>query len=402
MLAVAQAQARILAALAPVGAETVSLAQSAGRTLAADLVAKLTQPPAAVSAMDGYAVRAADLAQAPASLRRIGTAPAGHPFAGSVGPGECVRIFTGAIVPDGADTILIQENAEADGERIHAKQSEPVGRFVRPAGLDFKRGQTLLRAGTVLGPRQIGLAAAANHAWLEVRRRPRVAILATGDEIVLPGTEPLPGQIVSSNSAALAAFVEQAGGVASVLPIAPDTTEALQALAAGARGSDLLVTTGGASVGDHDLVRTALGTSGLALDFWQIAMRPGKPLMFGRYGDVPMLGLPGNPVSSLVCAVLFLGPMLATMLGRSDPLPKRRRAVLGADLPANDLREDYLRAKIAEDENGNLVATPFARQDSSMLTLLATADALVVRPPHAPPAKTGDDVQFLELAAACG
>jgi molybdopterin molybdotransferase len=402
MLAVAEAQARILAALGPVGAETVSLAQSAGRTLAVDLVAKLTQPPAAVSAMDGYAVRAADITNAPASLRQIGTAPAGHPFPGRIGQGECVRIFTGAIVPEGADTILIQENAEADGELIRAKQSEPVGRFVRPAGLDFKRGQNLLPAGTVLGPRQIGLAAATNHAWLEVRRRPRVAILATGDEIVLPGTEPLPGQIVSSNSAALAAFVEQAGGIASVLPIAPDTTEALQALAAGARGADLLVTTGGASVGDHDLVRAALGQSGLALDFWQIAMRPGKPLMFGRYGDVPMLGLPGNPVSSLVCAVLFLGPILATMLGRANPLPKRRRAILGCDLAANDMREDYLRAKIAADENGNLVATPFARQDSSMLALLATADGLVVRPPHAPAAKQGDSVQFVELAPVCG
>jgi molybdopterin molybdotransferase len=397
MIAVDQAQARILAALACVGAETVGLAQATGRTLAVDLVAKLTQPPAAVSAMDGYAVRAADIASAPAPLRQIGAAPAGHPFAGNVGPGECVRIFTGAIVPDGADTILIQENAEADGETVLAKQSEPKGRYVRPAGLDFAAGQVLLPAGTVMGPRQIGLAAASNHAWLEVRRRPRVAILATGDEIVLPGNTPLPGQIVSSNSAALAAFVEQAGGIASVLPIAPDTAEALQALAAGARGADLLVTSGGASVGDHDLVRTALGQSGLALDFWQIAMRPGKPLMFGRYGDVALLGLPGNPVSSLVCAVLFLGPILRRLLGQANLMPTRTRAKLGAALGANDSREDYLRAKIAVDESGNLIATPFPRQDSAMLTLLATADALVVRRPHAAPAQAGDTVEIVPL-----
>jgi len=402
MLPVAEARTRILCALAPVGAETVALAAAHGRTLAGDLVAKLTQPAFAVSAMDGYAVRAADIAKAPAILRQIGTAPAGHPFKGSVAAGECVRIFTGAVVPDGADTILIQENATAEGLRILAKQSEPKGRFVRPAGLDFARGQTLLAAGTVLHARQIGLAAAANHAWLEVRRRPRVAILSTGDEILLPGSSPLPGQIVSSNGAALAAFVQTAGGEAIQLPIAPDNAQALQAIAAGARGADLLVTSGGASVGEHDLVRTALGQTGLALDFWQIAMRPGKPLMFGRHGDVPLLGLPGNPVSSLVCAVLFLGPAIATLLGHADAGPPTRMARLGCDLGGNDAREDYLRSKLAYDANGNLVVTPFARQDSSMVHLLAQADALAIRAPLAPAAKAGDTIQIVPLAPFCG
>ena len=397
MIPVGEAQSRILAALTPVGAETVGLDRADGRTLAADVTAALTQPPAPVSAMDGYAVRAADLAALPATLTRIGQAPAGHPFAGRVDPGECVRIFTGGQVPEGADAILIQEDAEERDGKVHAKESVAPGRYVRPAGLDFKAGDVVLRAGTVLDPRHIGLAAAANRAWLEVRRAPRVAILATGDEIVLPGSVPGPGQIVSSNGPALAAFVRRHGGEAIMLPNAPDDADALRGLAKAAAGADLLVTSGGASVGEHDLIRSALGSDGLKLDFWQIAMRPGKPLMFGKLGALPLLGLPGNPVSNLVCATLFLGPMLAALLGRPDPLPKPEAAILGRDLPPNDAREDYLRATLARAADGAWIATPFEKQDSSMISIVARADALAIRPPRAPAAQKGEPIRILRF-----
>ncbi|MFM7346601.1 MAG: gephyrin-like molybdotransferase Glp [Tagaea sp.] len=397
MIPVGEAQSRILAALSPVGAETVGLDRADGRTLAADVTAALTQPPAPVSAMDGYAVRAADVAALPATLTRIGQAPAGHPFAGRVDPGECVRIFTGGQVPEGADAILIQEDAEERDGKVHAKESVAPGRYVRPAGLDFKAGDVVLRAGTVLDPRHIGLAAAANRAWLEVRRAPRVAILATGDEIVLPGSVPGPGQIVSSNGPALAAFVRRHGGEAITLPNAPDDADALRGLAKAAAGADLLVTSGGASVGEHDLIRSALGSDGLKLDFWQIAMRPGKPLMFGKLGALPLLGLPGNPVSNLVCATLFLGPMLAALLGRPDPLPKPEAAILGRDLPPNDAREDYLRATLARAADGAWIATPFEKQDSSMISVVARADALAIRPPRAPAAQKGEPIRILRF-----
>lgn len=397
MIPVGEAQSRVLAALTPVGAETVGLDRADGRTLAADVTAALTQPPAPVSAMDGYAVRAADLAALPATLTRIGQAPAGHPFAGRVDPGECVRIFTGGQVPEGADAILIQEDAEERDGKVHAKESVAPGRYVRPAGLDFKAGDVVLRAGTVLDPRHIGLAAAANRAWLEVRRAPRVAILATGDEIVLPGSVPGPGQIVSSNGPALAAFVRRHGGEAITLPNAPDDADALRGLAKAAAGADLLVTSGGASVGEHDLIRSALGSDGLKLDFWQIAMRPGKPLMFGKLGALPLLGLPGNPVSNLVCATLFLGPMLAALLGRPDPLPKPEAAILGRDLPPNDAREDYLRATLARAADGAWIATPFEKQDSSMISVVARADALAIRPPRAPAAQKGEPIRILRF-----
>lgn len=398
MIPVAEAQQRILSGLRAIGAETIGLDAALGRTLAEDVRARLTQPPAPVSAMDGYAVRADDIATLPAALKRIGQAPAGHPFDGKVGAGECVRIFTGGEVPEGADTILIQEDAdEADGI-VKPKESVKRGTYVRPAGLDFREGDVVLREGLTLDPRHIGLAAASNHAWLGVRRRPRVAILATGDEIVLPGTMPKKGQIVSSNGPSLAAFVRRAGGEAVVLPIAPDDPAALKELARGAAGADLLVTSGGASVGEHDLVRSALGEEGLSLDFWQIAMRPGKPLMFGTLGAIPLLGLPGNPVSSLVCAHLFLGPAIAKLLGKADVLPQALAAKLGRDLAANDRREDYLRSTLTRDAAGNLIATPFEKQDSSMISVLARADALAIRPASAPAAQKGDSISVLPLA----
>ena len=403
MIPVAEAVARITAAFSPLPAETVPLAAAHGRVLAADVVARLTQPPFDVSAMDGYAARAADVAEVPVTLRQIGSVPAGARFEGTVGPGETVRIFTGAPVPKGADTIVIQENVSADGDAIAVRADAPAGRYIRPAGLDFRAGEVGVAAGTRLDARAVGLSAAMNQPWLTVRRRPRIALLATGDEIVMPG-EPLgESQIVSSNTHALRAVVEGCGGEAIDLGIARDDPESLVRHAAGAAGADLLVTTGGASVGEHDLIRDALKDEGLALDFWKIAMRPGKPLMFGSVGGTRLLGLPGNPVSSLVCALVFLRPAMARMLGADeDALPLAQRARLGADVGENDERQDYLRATLGRGESGALVATPFAKQDSSMLSLLVKAQCLVVRPPHAPAAARGTEVEIIPLEGGAG
>ena len=402
MISVEEARRRILAAFSPLAPETVSLVDAFGRVLAEDVVARVTQPPVAVSAMDGYAVRAADVVKIPVTLRQIGVAPAGTAFAGAVGPGECVRIFTGGPVPAGADAIVIQEDAESDGERVAIRESAAAGHYVRPAGLDFSAGEVGLSAGRTLSARDVGFAAAMNRPWLKVRRRPRVAIVSTGDEIVLPGDPVGPSQIVSSNGPALAAFVQACGGEPIHLGVVPDSLDAIRAIADGARGADLLVTSGGVSVGEHDLVRPALETRGLAVDFWQIAMRPGKPLMFGRIGDTAVLGLPGNPVSSLVCALIFLEPALARMLGRADTDGRHAMAILGADLPANDRRQDYLRATLWRDAAGRMVATPFAKQDSSMLSLLAKADCLVLRPPHVPATKAGATVDIIEFPRTSG
>jgi molybdopterin molybdotransferase len=396
MLSVEEARARILSALAPTAAETVALPEAWGRVTAAPVVARLTQPPADVSAMDGYALRAADGA-AGARLRVIGAAPAGHPFAGEVGPGEAVRIFTGGFVPAGADAILLQEDAEALGDTVLLKEAVRVGRHIRRQGLDFAAGEVVLPAGRRLTARDIGLAAAANHAWLAVRRRPRVGILATGDEIALPGDPVPPGGIVSSNAHALAALVRASGGDPLVLPIAADDRTAIAAAAQAARGCDLLVTTGGASVGEHDLVQAALGPQGFELGFWKVAMRPGKPLIWGRLGQTPVLGLPGNPVSALVCGVLFLAPAIAVLSGLPAAAPPTRGAIAGAALPANDQRFDHLRAGLSTDAEGRLVATPFPVQDSSMLATLARAEALILRAPHAPALPAGGAVEVIAL-----
>ncbi len=398
MISVEQARARILAALAPLAPEQVSLEAALGRVLAEDVAARLTQPPFSISAMDGYAVRARDVAKAPVALRVVGAAPAGAAFEGKIGKGEAVRIFTGGAVPDGADTIIIQENTDRGDETVTVREGAKPGTYIRGAGLDFKENDVLLREGKVLTARDIGLAAAMNRPWLAVRRKPRVAILATGDEVVMPG-EPLgPGQFVSSNGVSLAAFISANGGAPLDLGIARDNAESIQAKAEGARGTDLLVTTGGVSVGDHDLVPTALAQRGLEVDFWRVAMRPGKPLMFGRFGETPMLGLPGNPVSVLVCALLFLRPALATMLGVLEVETRGTTALLGKDLGENGRREDYLRATLSRDGEGNLIAVPFGLQDSSMLSTLARADCLIKRPPFVPPAKAGEPVEIIPLA----
>jgi molybdopterin molybdotransferase len=392
MIAVAEARAKILAALAPVGVETVALAAGFGRVLAAPVAARVTQPPADVSAMDGYALVAAD-GVAGARLVVIGTAPAGHPFGGAVGPGEAVRLFTGSFVPAGADAILLQEDATAEAGFVTVNEACVAGKHIRPAGQDFARGEVLLEAGARLSARDIGLAAAGNHPWLTVYRRPRIAILATGDEISLPGEAIGPGGIVSSNAHALAAFVTAAGGEAMVLPIAVDELAAIAAGADAAQGADLLVTTGGASVGDHDLVQAGLAARGLVLDFWKIAMRPGKPLMFGRMGDLPVLGLPGNPVSAFVCALLFLGPAIARLAGLPGDPPALAPARLGAALKPNDQREDFVRATIGPDG----VVTPFAKQDSGMLKTLARAEALIRRAPFDPARAAGEIVEVVRL-----
>lgn len=400
MISVEEARARILAGLQPTPAEIVGLSEAWHRVTAAPLTARLTQPPADVSAMDGYALRAADGGLG-ASLRVIGAAPAGHPFEGTVGPGEAVRLFTGSVVPQGADAILLQEDATRDGDSLRVNEAVTAGRHIRRAGQDFAAGDEAVPAGRQLTARDIGLAAAANHPWIGVHRRPRVGVLATGDEIAMPGEPIPPGGIVSSNSHALAALARAAGAEPTVLPVAKDTREAVAAVADAVAGMDLLVTTGGASVGDHDLVIEGLQSRGLELDFWQIAMRPGKPLLFGRFGAdrnrVPVLGLPGNPVSAMVCAILFLLPALSRLSGLPAAPPPTTTALAGRDLAANDHRADHLRSTLRTDADGRLVASPFPVQDSAMLRRLALADALILRAPHAPAVPAGAEVTVIRL-----
>ncbi len=396
MLSVEEARARIVGPLRPTPAEIVSLPEAWGRVLAGPMHARLTQPPADVSAMDGYALRAAD-GRAGARVAVVGHAPAGRPFPGQVGPGEAIRLFTGSVVPEGADCVLPQEDVDRDGDWITAREAARVGRHIRRAGQDFRQGAPLLPAGTRLGARAIGLIAAANHPWVAVHRQPRIAILATGDEIVLPGEPLAAGGIVSSNAHALAGLIRAGGGIPSVLPIAPDDPAAIASVADRLSAFDLLLTTGGASVGEHDLVQSSLATRGFALDFWRIAMRPGKPLLFGRLGDMPVLGLPGNPVSAFVCAFLFLLPALNRLNGLADDAMQPVEARLAAPVAANDRRADHLRASLATDATGALVATPFDRQDSSLLVLLADAGCLILRPPHAPALQAGAAVPVLRL-----
>ena len=395
MISVEEAVARIVAAFAPMEAERVAVEAAAGRVLAADAVARLTQPPFAVSAMDGYAVRAADVVRTPATLRVIGTAPAGHPFEGKVGPGEAVRIFTGGVVPDGADAIVIQEDTDLGGATVTIAVAAQSGRHIRPAGQDFRAGDVLVAAGKRLSPRDVALLAAGDLPEISVRRRPRIAFAATGDELSRPGAPRAPGGIVASSVYALAALIETAGGSVRDLGILPDRVESIQALAEHAADADLIVTLGGASVGEHDLIQRALEPKGFVLDFWKIAMRPGKPLIFGRLGTTPLLGLPGNPVSAYVCAVLFLKPAIAAMLGmtaQSEMLHARS----ATGLPANDTRQDYLRARLSRRE-GELWVEAFAVQDSSMQNALARADALIVRPPKTAAARIGDMLPLLLL-----
>jgi molybdopterin molybdotransferase len=399
LLSVADALALVLAEAMPLPAEPAGLLEAVGRVLTADLAALRTQPPADVSAMDGYAVRAADVATAPARLTVIGEVAAGRPFDRAVGPGETARIFTGGVLPDGTDTVVIQEVTERDGDAVIVRRPETQGRHVRPKGLDFRAGSVLLAKGDRLTARGIALAGAMNHATVPVHRRPRMAVLATGDELVAPGTTPAPGQIVYSNGYALMAIGRHEGAEVIDLGVAPDRLDATIAAVRRAReaGVDILVTTGGASVGDYDFVQQAFAAEGMALSFWKVALRPGRPLMHGRLGGMQVLGLPGNPVSAFACAVLFLVPLLRRLAGRHDIVPMTESAVLGHALKANDERQDYLRATLETGPDGVKVATPFRSQDSSMLVPLAHADCFVIRAPFAPAAEVGASCVILNL-----
>ncbi|MBB4367350.1 molybdopterin molybdotransferase [Bradyrhizobium sp. cir1] len=396
---VSDALAAVLAGAEPLPEETVSLNAAFHRVLARDVAARRTQPPEAMSAMDGYAVRAADAATIDSQLTVIGEVAAGRPFAGSVGAGEAVRIFTGGVVPAGADAVVIQEDTVADGKRITIKEAAIPGRHIRRAGVDFAEGDVLLRKGARLTDRDLALAAGMNHPHLPVQRRPKVAILATGDELVMPGAAPGPGQIVYSNGYALHALARQEGADTVDLGIAADTLEATTAGIRRAResGADILITTGGASVGDHDLVQQALKAEGIAMTFWKIAMRPGKPMMHGRLGAMRVIGLPGNPVSSYVCGFLFMVPLIRALSGQQAIHHRRERALLGRDLNANDQREDYLRARLERRDDGTLIALPVNHQDSSLLANLAAAQVLLVRPPFAPKAAAGTPCEVLLL-----
>jgi molybdopterin molybdotransferase len=395
MISVDEAATRIASAFAPVDSESVDIAAAVRRVLSADAIAQASQPPAAVSSMDGYALRAADAAAPGKRLLVIGTAPAGHPFGRRVERDEAVRIFTGGVVPDGADAIVIQEDTSAEKDSVVLNVSAVPQRHIRSAGLDFRLGDVIAAKGQRLSPRDVSLLAAADLSAVAVRRKPRIVFAATGDELSRPGEARKPGGIVASSGYGLSAMIDDWGAIPVDLGILPDTVEAVGSIASGAQDADLVVTIGGASVGDHDLVQSALGPKGFTLDFWKIAMRPGKPLIFGRLGETPLIGLPGNPVSTLVCAILFVRPAIAALLGMASRAYSNPARLLRA-LPANDGRQDYLRAS-ASQRDGELWVEPFAIQDSSMLSLLAKADCLIVRKPNVPAAAIGDKVETVSF-----
>uniref|UniRef100_Q07NH4 Molybdopterin molybdenumtransferase n=1 Tax=Rhodopseudomonas palustris (strain BisA53) TaxID=316055 RepID=Q07NH4_RHOP5 len=399
LMPVADALAAVLSGASPLAAEMVALADAHRRVLACDLAARRTQPPQPMSAMDGYAIRAEDAASPGARLAVIGEVAAGRPVERALGAGEAMRIFTGGVVPAGADTVVIQEDTARDGDVVILNEAVKHGRHIRAAGIDFREGDVMLREGTRLTDRDLALAASMNHPTLPLRRKPLVALLATGDELVMPGAVPGPGQILYSNGYALHALARDEGADTIDLGIAADTVEATTAAIRRAKEvkADILVTTGGASEGDHDMVLRSLKAEGVAMSFWKIAMRPGKPMMHGRLDGLKVIGLPGNPVSSYVCAFLFMVPLIRALAGRGDVSHDREAALLGKAVAANDSREDYLRASLSYDEVGRLVATPVERQDSSLLNYLSAAQALLIRPPFAAAAEAGAPCSILKL-----
>jgi molybdopterin molybdotransferase len=399
LISVEEALARVLDGVTPLPAEEIPIGEAHGRVLAGTLAARRTQPPADLSSMDGYAVQAADIAAVPANLRLIGESAAGKPFDGTMRAGETVRVFTGSVMPQGAEQVVPQENVGRNGDQVTIN-SPPKSKFVRRQGLDFKAGQVMLETGRRLNARDVGLLAAMDYAKVAVARRPRVAILPTGDELVAPGTGDAPDRIVASNPHALSALIRPENAEPIDLGIVPDKLDLIAAAIARARAleADVLVTLGGASVGDHDLIAPALAEAGIPLSFHRIAMRPGRPMLLGLASDMRVLGLPGNPVSTFVCAFLFLLPLLRKLQGRTDLLPEAEKATLGRALDQNDHRQDFLRAKLVRGADSQLVATPFKLQDSSMLSVLHAADCLIVRAPHAPAAPEGSPCEVLRIA----
>jgi molybdopterin molybdotransferase len=397
LLSVEEALARILVDAAPLGAEHVAIEAAHDRILAEPVAARLTQPPFDASAMDGYAVRAADVAKLPARLTVIGESAAGHPFNGRVGAGEAARIFTGAPVPEGADGIVIQEHTTREGAHVIVQGEDVQTDHIRPRGGDFKEGMRLLEAGRRLGPRELSLAASMGHGELAVWRRPKVAILSTGDELVRPGETPGVGQIVASNHLGVGAMLRNFGAEIIQLGIARDTAESLNEHVARAKDADILVTIGGASVGDHDLVAPVLSKQGMELAFWKIAMRPGKPLMSGRLGSLRVVGLPGNPVSSLVCARVFVVPLVEQLAGRPMATEATRPALAAVAIEANGPRQHYMRATLMRNGDALPHVSPVRSQDSSLLSPLAIADCLIVRTPNSPAVAPGETVRVLPL-----
>ena len=392
MITVEDALDRVLSLAQPMGTESVFLRDAAGRVLAQDAVAKRNQPPFASSAMDGYAVQKSDLSDG-ATLTVIGEAAAGNAFDGSVKAGTAVRIFTGAPVPDGADFILIQEDCTRTEDQITLSSNRDMSAYVRPAGGDFAIGDAL-KAPKRLGPNEIALLASMNVPEVDVFRKPKIALVATGDELVMPGETPNDAQIISSNNFGLKALLEAEGAEAMILPIASDTPESLSAVLELGQAADLIVTLGGASVGDHDLVQSVAGEAGLDLSFYKVSMRPGKPLMAGLLNETPMIGLPGNPVSSMVCGHIFVVPALRAMLGLGKAARKRHQGILGVDLGPNGPRSHYMRATLSM-ENGQHICTPFERQDSSLLSVLSRSNCLMIRDPSAPAQEAGTAVEYI-------
>jgi len=398
LMPVADALNSILDGIQTLPEEEVALDEALHRTLARDVAARRTQPPAPMSAMDGYAVRTQDALKG-ARLTVTGESAAGRPSDRSVGEGEAVRIFTGGVVPDGADTIVIQEDVAREGNVITLSEAVPAPRHVRKAGLDFREGDVLLRRGIRLSDRDLSLAASMNHPTLPVHRKPKVAIIATGDELVMPGSEPGPGQIIYSNAYAIRALMRSSGAEPIDLGIARDTLDDTRAAIRRAEtlGADIIITTGGASVGEHDLVKPSFEAEGIDIRFWKIALRPGKPMMHGRKGAMSVVGLPGNPSSSYVCSFVFVVPLIRALSGRAHVTHCIEAAVLGHDLPANDHRQEYMRARITVSDNGVAVATTVDHQDSSMLNNLSLANVLLIRPPNAPAAPAGARCDIIRL-----